>query len=381
MKTVCALLLAAPAVAELVSVPLIKRDLNFQETVESIHLSAARLGARYGSTGGTSDVVIEDYQNAQYYGEIMMGTPGQKSEVIFDTGSANLWVPSKKGFLSKHNIYKHDSSSTYKANGTIFKIQYGSGPVSGVYSSDSVSIGNLKLDDFTFAEVDNTKGLGVGYTLGKFDGILGLGWDRISVGGVPTVMNALVSSGQLEKSVFAFYLGNQAAGELHFGGVDSKYYTGDFTFVPLSSETYWEVKLDGAKIGSDSITQATKAIVDSGTSLIAGPTADVKAFATKIGAKSIMGKEWTIDCSADIPDLTFTLAGKEFSLSKDDLTLQSSGSTCILGIMGIDVPAPNGPLWILGDVFMRKYYVQFDWENKQVGMALAAKASAEPVVV
>ena len=41
----------------------------------------------------------------------------------------------------------------YKANGTTFAIQYGSGPVSGVFSADSVAIGDLKLKDYTFAEV------------------------------------------------------------------------------------------------------------------------------------------------------------------------------------------------------------------------------------
>merc|ERR1711972_805705 len=210
----------------------------------------------------------------------------------------------------------------------------GSGPVSGVYSADDVAIGSLKLQEFTFAEVDDTSGLGLGYRFGKFDGILGLGWDTISVGGVPTVMNALVASKQLPQPVFAFYLGNNQPGELVFGGVDEKHYTGDFSFVPLSSETYWQVAMDDAKLGGVSVSSTKSAIVDSGTSLLAGPSAEVKAIADKLGAKTVMGKEYTVDCSKDLPELTFTLGGKDYALKKEDLILQQSGSSCVLGLIG-----------------------------------------------
>ena len=257
--------LSAVAAAQVVKMPLTKRDLTYEQTVDAIHQGAERWEARLD--GGKDDpIVIDDYQNAQYYGEISVGTPGQKEMVIFDTGSANLWVPNTKPFLSQKNIYDHSKSSTYKKNGTTFAIQYGSGPVSGVFSADTVTIGDLKLQDYTFAEVDKTSGLGLGYRLGKFDGILGLGWDSISVGHVPTPMNALVQSGQLPEPVFAFYLGNKQPGELVFGGVDPKHYTGSFSFVPLSSESYWEINLDGVKLGSDSVSSTKSAIVDSGTS-------------------------------------------------------------------------------------------------------------------
>jgi hypothetical protein len=370
-------LLAAQA-SDLFRIPLQKVELTYQEHVESINLGAQRLEAKYGGSPG--DVVIQDYQNAQYYGQITVGTPGQKENVIFDTGSSNLWIPNKAPFLSGKNIYRHSKSSTYHQNGTIFKIQYGSGPVAGVYSADDVNVGPFTIKDFTFAEVDDTSGLGLGYRLGKFDGILGLAWDSISVGHVPTVMNKLVASGQLPQPVFGFYLGNNEPGELVFGGADSKHYTGDFHYVPLTSKTYWEVELQGVSLGSSSMSACKKAIVDSGTSLLAGPKEDITKIANKLGAKSVMGKEWQVDCSADIPDLSFTLGGKSFALTKSDLTLQASGSSCILGLMGIDIPAPNGPLWILGDVFMRKYYVEFDWGKSQVGIAQAATKQNTVVV-
>ena len=75
----------------------------------------------------------------------------------------------------------------------------------GFYSSDLVRIGSDAIDDNTFAEVNNTKGLCPGYAIAKFDGICGSGLSCISVDGVPTPLQALLSSGALSQSMFAFY--------------------------------------------------------------------------------------------------------------------------------------------------------------------------------
>merc|ERR1712226_1679729 len=180
-----------------------------------------------------------------------------------------------------------------------------------------------------------------------------------------------MASGELAEPVFAFYLGNQAAGELTIGGVDSAHYTGDFTYVPLQSKSYWQVSLGGLKLDGDAIGSTPYAIVDSGTSLMAGPTADVKAIANKLGLTSVLGKEYMVDCSKKY-SIEYTLAGKGYVLDQDDMIIQNSGGQCLFGMMGIDVPAPRGPLWILGDVFMRRYYVKFDVGEKRMGFATSA---------
>lgn len=330
-----------------------------------------------------STIVVKDYQDAQYYAEVQMGTPPQTFKVIYDTGSSNLWLPNKKPFLSSKDLYDHSKSSTYKANGTKFAIQYGSGPVSGYYSADTMTIGDTAVPDYTFAEVNDTKGLGLAYRMGKFDGILGMGWDDISVDGVETPLRALVNSGNLEKNEFAFFLGSGGAdGELVVGGVDPNHYTGDFATVDVIDTVpgkvgYWALAMDDVKINSNSVTTAKKAIVDSGTSLLAVPTDEMKKIAELTGAKSVLpippfNKEYTINCTADAPDIDIVIGGNTYTLTKEDYILNESGQ-CLLGFTGLDVPAPAGPLWILGDVFMRAHYVKFDVDNKQLGFAKIKK--------
>jgi hypothetical protein len=335
-------------------------------------------GLKYSANSG-ADVPLHDYQNAQYYGPASVGTPAQTFQMIFDTGSSNLWVPGKSCTnCGSHPTYDSTKSSTYQANGTDFNIQYGSGPVSGFLSQDVATVGDITVKYQTFAEINNTKGLGLAYKLGKFDGILGLAFPSISVDHIPTVFQNMVEQGLVTDQVISFYLSSKSGsdGEMVVGGIDSTKYTGDLTYVPLSSETYWATNFDSFTINGASASSTTKAILDTGTSLLAGPSADVKKIAATVGAKPFFlnPKEYTIDCGKidSLPQMTFTMAGKAFTLSGSDYVINSGGGVCLFAMTGIDVPEPMGPLWILGDVFIRKYYTVFDWGNKQLGFAPVA---------
>eukprot|EP00566_Odontella_aurita_P013644 CAMPEP_0113571006 /NCGR_PEP_ID=MMETSP0015_2-20120614/25311_1 /TAXON_ID=2838 /ORGANISM="Odontella" /LENGTH=448 /DNA_ID=CAMNT_0000473903 /DNA_START=817 /DNA_END=2163 /DNA_ORIENTATION=+ /assembly_acc=CAM_ASM_000160 len=344
-----------------------------------------RLRGVDGPDGKDENVIIKDYANAQYYGTVHIGEPEQEFTVIWDTGSADLWVPRKgcqncgycNPFTQNTSIckdkYDSSQSSHYNKDGADFEIQYGSGSVKGMFSKDTVTLAqDIAVHDQRFAEVQDAKGMGVAYVMGKFDGILGLAFDTIAIGKT-TVFGSAIEQGLVKDPVFAFYLGDEGDGELTLGGYDSTKFEGDLTYVDLDKATYWQIKLDGISLGDTYSTDATTGIVDSGTSLLVGPSAEITKIALSVGAKPNVMGEYTIDCKDvdSIPEISFKIDGANYSLPGSDLVIQAN-NICLFAMMGMDIPAP-GPQWILGDVFMRKYYTVFDQGNERIGFAKAVK--------
>ncbi len=315
------------------------------------------------------------FLRSQYYGPIQVGSNGAEFQVIFDTGSSNLWVPNPQcGSCGSHPRYNHSASSTYIADGTEFKIMYGSGPVSGFFSKDAVNMGGLVVKSQPFAEITDASGLGLAYSIGKFDGILGMGFRALSVGKVPTVFESMLEQGLVKEPVFSFYLSKDGMsdGALDIGSIDHSKYKGELRWVPLTAKTYWQVELASMTYNNTFMTKVNKAILDTGTSLMAGPTDEVTRFANAIGATPINPRQYLVDCAsrAKLPKINFKLGTEDFFLDGFDYTIDAGG-LCLFGFIGLDVPAPAGPLWILGDVFLRKYYSVHDFQNGRVGLAEA----------
>jgi saccharopepsin len=212
------------------------------------------------------------------FSDISIGTPPQEFKVVLDTGSSNLWVPSSECnsiACYLHSKYDHSSSSTYKKNGSSFEIRYGSGELSGFVSQDTFQIGDLKVKNQDFAEATSEPGLA--FAFGRFDGIMGLGYNTISVNGIVPPFYNMLDQGLLDEPVFSFYLSDtndeSSESEAMFGGVDKDHYTGKLTKIPLRRKAYWEVNLDAITFGDDTAEMDdTGVILDTGTSLIALPS-------------------------------------------------------------------------------------------------------------
>ncbi|KAM9313218.1 cathepsin E-like [Gastrophryne carolinensis] len=331
-----------------------------------------------------------DYMNAQYYGIISIGTPPQNFSVVFDTGSSNFWVPSCYCISDACNVHEKFTpfvSTSYKHVGRTFAIHYGTGALIGVMGKETVWIGNMTILEQEFGQSVNEPGQT--FVLAQFDGVLGLGYPSLAVGNAVPVFDRIMEEKLVDKPIFSFHLnkddGFQYGGELILGGIDNSLYKGPIHWIPVTQKGYWQIRLQSIKINGKIAfcSNGCEAIIDSGTSLITGPSTEIKQLQRRLGATPMQVGEYSLDCGrmTSLPSVTFTIGQRDYTISPHQYMLKEySGKSqiCLPGFQPMDLPTKSGPLWILGDIFMSKFYSVFDREHDRVGLAKSIKKKHIP---
>uniref|UniRef100_A0A224XQ23 Putative cathepsin d n=1 Tax=Panstrongylus lignarius TaxID=156445 RepID=A0A224XQ23_9HEMI len=340
---------------------------------------------KYTMLKKTGREVLRNSLNTQYYGNITLGTPPQQFTVIFDTGSSNLWVPSAfcpDRACRNHKTYDHEKSSTFKKDGRVLRLVYGTGAIAGVMSSDVLQIGELKLKNQLFGEALRVSDSP--FAAAKADGILGLAFPSIAKDhAVPPFYN-MIKQGLLDKPEFSFYLNRnldeEVGGEIIFGGADEKLYNKEsLTTVPLTSASYWMFNMDGVSTSSEDgqtwCKNGCAGIADTGTSFIVGPSEDVEEIMDLVGAETYQGIGFVpCDKLDKLPNITFHISGNGYTLSAEDYIIkvtQAGETACVVGFA--TMPRAPQPFWILGDVFLGKVYTIFNVKDKTVSFATLKK--------
>uniref|UniRef100_A0A3Q2XHP6 Nothepsin n=1 Tax=Hippocampus comes TaxID=109280 RepID=A0A3Q2XHP6_HIPCM len=330
---------------------------------------------------GRSSQKLYNFMDAQYFGQISLGTPEQNFSVVFDTGSADLWVPSSycvSQACAVHSRFRAFESSSYRHDGRTFGIHYGSGHLLGVMARDTLKVGEVSVPNQEFGE--SVYEPGSTFVVARFDGVLGMAYPPLAeILGKP-VFDSVMAQNSLDQPVFSFYLSRSksADGELLLGGTDEALYHGPITWLPVTAKGYWQILMDSVSVQgvSSFCPRGCQAIVDTGTSLIAGPTVHILALQQLIGATPTGIGEFFIDCArlSSLPRVTFVLGGNEFTLTAEQYVrkeMLGDKELCLSGFQAVDIVSPQGPLWILGDVFLTEFYSIFDRGNDRVGLAPA----------
>uniref|UniRef100_A0A8C6E5E3 Peptidase A1 domain-containing protein n=1 Tax=Moschus moschiferus TaxID=68415 RepID=A0A8C6E5E3_MOSMO len=317
---------------------------------------------------------LRNIMNMLYVGNITIGTPPQEFQVVFDTGSSDLWVPSifcNSPACYTYAIFNHLKSSTFRPTRRIFTIKYSSGWIKGAVAYDTVWIGDL-------VSIDQAFGLSVladGFEGMPFDGILGLNYPNISVSGAIPIFDNLKNQGAISEPVFAFYLNKNKRGGsvVMFGGVDHRYYKGELNWVPLIQAGDWRVHMDSISMKKKVIacSGGCEALLYTGTSLIQGPSSLVDDIHKLIGTTP-QGSKHYVSCLTinTLPSIVFTINSINYPVPARAYILKDSRGECYTTLKA-NSWSPSTETWILGDVFLRRYFSVFDRGNDRIGLAQA----------
>ncbi|KAI9251400.1 aspartic peptidase domain-containing protein [Phascolomyces articulosus] len=418
---------AAP-VYSVISIPLQKKS-RILSTPERHYRVLAKYSntpsARSKQTNGILGPVHLKSVNVdvEYVGLLQVGTPPQEFKVDFDTGSSDIWIPSKNcERCGDHPTFMQSDSSTFKpfSNGTetsantnntasstssssndkdkstimksTWTLQYGDGSaVQGVKGYDNLSVGNMTAKNQLFGLANKVSAQFANDP--ELDGIFGLGFPKLSLMGTKkSFVENLKDQGMIKNAIASFYLGSSdQGGQLLIGGTNSSLYQGNFTYLDVTSDRYWEVPFNGIKVGDRTIMSggggtsvgangSTTAIIDTGTTLIVVPPSMSQSIHMAIpGAEYNNTFGWQVPCVQNLQqsnssnsqysnDIIFRLGGHEFPIPYSDLirekTNPNNSTLCYSGIAEAPIP-----MIIMGDTFLRSYYSVFDYDNKRVGLS------------
>merc|ERR1719160_744412 len=252
-------------------------------------------------------------------------------------------------------------------------VTFGTGEISGVFIQDDVCIGTLCSNTRFVAATDETDDP---FTSFKFDGVLGLALPEMSQGPEFNFMTRLMENKGLKKPMFSVFLSDSDTedSEITFGDIKGKHMVSDMFWQPVSRDTgYWQVQISDITINNkkQSLCNDCQVAVDTGTSQLAGPTDVINELSNRLDVKH--------DCSNfdQLPNLGFVMGEHILNLKPQDY-VDKGPDGCDVSLMPLDVPPPNGPLFIFGDPFLRKYYTSYDRESNKVGFA-TAKHMGQPV--
>jgi len=329
--------------------------------------------------GHHSVFAMEVIHKTAYWGTVTMGTPPQEFKVIFDTGSGNLILPAKSCDMPGCNPHtKYDPAGSSSASQVVnekgegsTEISFGTGDITGDYYKDKFCLGSSLCSEVRF--IASTQQSPEPFSETPFDGILGMGFKDLSMGEGFNIVDDLNGGGQLPQSTFAFFLTDDGSSEITFGGYRPEMIASDIVWAHVDRESYWQVGVDDITFDNKDTglcDGGCQVAVDTGTSMLAGPSDLVDKLSSKLGAKD--------DCSnfASLPRIGFKIGNKVLNLAPEDYMDKSSGD-CSFSLMSLDVPPPKGPLFIFGDPFLRRFVTIYDRAGPKVGFAVAKHAEMD----
>ncbi|EAW14454.1 pepsin-like aspartic protease [Aspergillus clavatus NRRL 1] len=336
-------------------------------------------GKELDQTGAVSAASVQN--DAAFVSPVTVG--GQKLVLNFDTGSADFWVMNSElpmNAQSGHTIFNPANSTTFKKmEGATFEITYGDQSfATGGVGTDTVDIGGAVVKNQAIGLPNSVSKSFIEDTYSN--GLVGLGFSSLNTV-QPRKQKTFLDNiaGSLDEPVLTAQLKSDGVGEYEFGVIDHAKYQGDMINVTVNpSNGFWQFESAYFKVGKGSL-QTLKgtptAIADTGTSLMLLSDVVVDSFYAQVpGAQFNSGAGGYIyPCGTELPSLAVavgakhlaTVPGTYLNFAQVGTNTTTGKAVCYGGVQSNQ----GSSLQILGDSFLKAFFVVFDMRGPSIGLA------------
>ncbi|CAI2364125.1 unnamed protein product [Moneuplotes crassus] len=380
------------AMAQTVRLPL--KKVYLKDHKESIESGIETIEERHGRGLAEVNITMTNIYDMQYYASLLIGDAKLNQTFLWDTGSTLMWIP-LNNCSSCPSTNKYTPASSYSSTGTRHTINYGSAQVEGDVANEKVYISSSSVPvTMELLGVDTASSATQNLAA---DGIIGMA-PAITEGRPGTLLvEKLYNAGIIGKNAFAIdYRWLNGTSSILLGGYDTDLIKNDkaFDWISLNNNTHWIVAMNTVKYGGTELSMSsTSAIFDSSRSFTSFQYSDFMKIWNEIKDGKDCGyiTGTTVfacycDSVKDFKDITFKLGEHDIKMPASAYFEYFAGTTsngvCSLYINFYTVDF--GGLVILGDSFLREYYVYHDVQGQRVGLYgknYSANTSAFSVLV
>ncbi|KAL5337755.1 aspartic peptidase domain-containing protein [Aspergillus crustosus] len=329
-------------------------------------------------TGAVSASSVEG--DAAFVSPITIG--GQELVVTFDTGSSDVWVMNTRlpsASIEGRPAYDPSKSTTFqKLEGATFNITYGDDSYAyGGVGTETIDVGGVTVKGQSIGLPSSVSAsiLEDTYT----NGLVGLGFSTLNTI-QPQRQRSFFETitDVLDEPVLGASLVSDGVGEYEFGVIDEAKFKGELVNASVdASSGFWKFESAWYRVGDGKLTkntEATATIADTGTSLMLLDQHVVDAYYAQVhGAQYVASATGYIyPCSAELPNFAIaigpqhlaTVPGSLISFSEVGTNTTTNEAVCYGGIQsnqGLNMQ-------ILGDTFLKAFYVVFDLRGPSIGV-------------
>lgn len=362
------------------------------------------------SSDPSKEFGLKNYYNTEYLVRLFLGSEEESIPVLVDTGSSLLWMFSSR--IPTASKIKYDcgrSISCQVINQKEQLLKYGRMKFLAIETRNRLSFGT-GTNDFSIMDQQVFLVTSEAYDqMSSSGGMMGLSLENVS----ENFVYKLFQLKKIPNTQFALYLSydygmiNFEKSKMVIGGYDESHLlygkkTRLDTFSLVPNSTQWEVRIrnlkfiakeDGkivdlaqknAQKGKNDFEKVDSAIIDSGTSLILIPPNQFLSLVDNLKENYDLACSqdsrlllYKCDCNKiskrfNLPLLEFeffdesTQRNQSYSIGGEDIL----DSWCFLNIYFQDV---HNSSWVLGDIFLRKYYVIHDMSSRTVTIGEAKR--------